>query len=225
MNICKLNKDACQASFECEWIVGKGCRPRKGAIAVPNASINFTDLPPDVKKLISSKLTGKNAAAFKATNKENRANIPKVQFTEEDFISLAVKPYAKQVMSSLKPSRGGKTYRDYLMIPYNQVTVAKNRVIDNHVNAIDTSHLHRLSKVMGKSGRSIELEVKRYVKEALDNAPHIEYEDLPKKPKETDLKKIKSMEELKDYIQSTVVNDYSSHYWYAQRELFRKYKI
>jgi hypothetical protein len=228
MNICKLNKDACQASFECEWIVGKGCRPRKGATAVPNASINFTDLPPDVKKLISSKLTGKNAAAFKATNKENRALVPKVTFTKDDYFTLAVKPYAKDLLHSLSRTKGGKTYRTIVMQPdyYNNlinthVFNAKNKVITEHVNAVDTSKLRKLSKVMEKNADSVERELKLYIKSALDAVPNMRYNNLPERPKDADFKNISSMKELKEFIKNTVINDYYQNYWYARNNKSR----
>jgi hypothetical protein len=230
---CNYNKSDClERNFECQWIVGQGCFPREGAKPPsPNSDkLDFTSLPPDVKKLISSKLSVKNATALKATDKENYKLITGIKYTNDDYMEYALKPYTKKILKSLKTYE--KTFRKdvdtavkslFKSPPdspdsYYESPPYKSPELDPIINKLNSAILNdddprfvSASTIMKKNPVSNKTEIKTAVLAGLSYANR---PNLPNDPN-YDLNEIKTMNELKKYITYKVAKDYQKSYRYS----------
>jgi hypothetical protein len=219
--VCNLKKSECEKSSECEWIVGKGCVPRSKPPS--NQNEGFDSLPRDVKKLIASKLSPKNATMLKLTNKENKGIIGDIKLTDADYLEYGMKPYAKDLLISLH--KYAKTYRQKLAksLTRPQPTWEETKGAKESIKQqLPQSHpkLTNLSLVMKKDPnaaiRKLNFEASRAIsmlesRNALENK--LEY--TTKAKIEKDIKQIRTTRELEDYVFDTVHKEYNKSYWYV----------
>jgi hypothetical protein len=221
-NPCKYKKlDCLHHNFECDWIVGKGCKPREGA-EVPSPStnaINFTALPPDIKEIIRSKLSPKSIAALKATNKEHN-ELLSIKFKSADYLEYGLKPYSKQLLKNL--TKYEKTFRKDLRSEYHPPSTPEyllprghqsvQKVLTSTAVNFDDAKFENLSTLMNKKSDSYKEKLNSAVKKGLRYCNERNYNPLPIKP-DYDFDEIETEKELYEYITYQIARDYRKSYY------------
>lgn len=213
--ICKLKKEDCIKSFECEWIVGKGCKPRENAKAPSAEKLNFTALPLDVKKLIIAKLSAKNATGLRLTDKENYKLIDSVKFTNNDYLELGLKPFTARVLKILE--KYGKTFRkDVIATPrrFGELPTsseAMEKIKTSNILNLDDNKFDIISIAMKKDPTIFRTALKKNIIRGLElstlrNQHYFIFHDV---------KSARNTEQLIDIVINTVGKNYDESYWYA----------
>jgi hypothetical protein len=217
---CNYRKQEClEHNFECNWIVGKGCKPRDNAKPPSNENaLNYTALPRDVKEIIQSKLNPKNSTALKLTNRENNELIKSIKFSPKDYLEYGLKPYAKQLLKNL--TKYEKTFRKDLKMEATPCIGEScghrsvKKVITSEAVNFDDKKLRNLSALMNKDFDSYKNKLNDSVTKGLKHCKPMNFSTLfPRKPK-YEFDEIKTKKELYDYITYQVARDYSKSYHY-----------
>jgi hypothetical protein len=174
----------------------------------------LSDLPPDMKRLISSKLNGKNAIVLKSTTKDLQKALKDehIIFTNDDYFNDIIKPHTKRLLDKIKAYT--PTFnQDLQKAPLEKfgATIDASSPINNLIksNIFEKDPKVELgSTIMNKKSHLFIPGIQNAIKTGIKTATVSKQNYILQS-----FKDIKNYQDLKTYAEQYASNIYSRVYW------------
>jgi hypothetical protein len=166
----------------------------------------LSDLPPDIKDLISKKISPREMIILKSTTKDlnDALKDSKVLFSDKDYFKYVIKPYTNRLLSNIK-SYNKENNKNISITKF-----MKSKFLNEKDIKIKTG-----SKVMRKDPGIYIPKIKESIQNGLKTSTFLYEKDIYKRYEVKSFKEIDNLNDLKQNIKRTVHNIMIDKYWEA----------